>query len=67
MINSNLKIKLIDFQFASQTKNSSETITKYCGTPLYYSPEIFAKKPYNGKAYKDSRRMFGAWELCFLR
>ena len=39
--------KIIDFGFAAQ---SSKQMQIFCGTPAYMSPEICAKKSYNGPA-----------------
>ena len=38
-------IKLIDFGFSA---NSKTTLSNYCGTPAYMSPEIVKKNPYAG-------------------
>ena len=46
MINSELKIKLIDFGFSIQS--SSDQLDLFCGTPNYMSPEIVLKKEYSG-------------------
>lgn len=39
-------IKICDFGWAIETKIMRET---FCGTPLYFSPEILHQKGYNSK------------------
>lgn len=39
--------KVIDFGFAAKSK---EKLQVFCGTPAYMSPEICAKKHYDGRA-----------------
>ncbi|CAD8155245.1 unnamed protein product [Paramecium octaurelia] len=41
----NNQVKLIDFGLASENQLCQD----YCGTPAYMAPEIFQKKPYDGK------------------
>ncbi len=49
LLDDNFSIKIIDFGFSQfQKKNSKQLITKYCGTPQHYSPEIYYEKPYEG-------------------
>ena len=43
-----VKIKLIDFGFATYCKNE-ETMNDLLGTPQYAAPEIFEQKPYTSK------------------
>ena len=49
LINSNGKIKLIDFGFATKCK-INERLTAYCGTPHYMDPDLAKKNPYIGGA-----------------
>lgn len=46
LINSQGKVKIIDFGFAS---NRSEKLSSYCGTPSYMAPEIVERRSYWGK------------------
>ncbi|KAL4506793.1 hypothetical protein ABPG72_001214 [Tetrahymena utriculariae] len=46
LINSNRKIKLIDFGFSIQVQPSFK-LTMFCGTPNYMAPEIINKKGYS--------------------
>ncbi|EAS01298.2 Serine/Threonine kinase domain protein (macronuclear) [Tetrahymena thermophila SB210] len=46
LINSNRKIKLIDFGFSIQVQPSCK-LTMFCGTPNYMAPEIINKKGYS--------------------
>jgi len=48
LIDSNLKIKLIDFGFATILERQKRLST-FCGTPNYMAPEIVSKKMYYGK------------------
>lgn len=45
LVNSNLKIKMIDFAFAVRQVDDSK-IKKFCGTPSYMAPEIHRKEHY---------------------
>lgn len=44
MINSKYQVKIIDFGFACDSKNSK---TLYCGTPSYMAPEIMIRQKYH--------------------
>ena len=48
MIDSGLKVKLIDFGFS--VRSESARLDLFCGTPNYMSPEIVLKKEYCGRA-----------------
>lgn len=49
MITSNLSVKLIDFGYSVSLSSHKDKIDNYSGTPVYLSPQIIKKKPYNGK------------------
>jgi serine/threonine protein kinase len=49
MVRRDLSVSLVDFGYGRVLpKQSHLTLTKYCGTPYYLSPDILAKKGYNG-------------------
>lgn len=60
LLDADLNPKLIDFGFSS-FENEHASLTLFCGTPNYMSPEIVSKTPYSG-AQSDSWA-FGV--LCY--
>lgn len=38
-----IKIKIIDFGFATQTDTINQELTSFCGTPAYMAPEMVLK------------------------
>lgn len=40
--------KLIDFGFACKQEYPNQTLTAFCGTPGYMSPQMAAKQEYRG-------------------
>lgn len=49
-LTANGDVKLGDFGFAKQLKNTMAVASTVCGTPFYFSPELCAKKRYNAKS-----------------
>jgi serine/threonine protein kinase len=48
MIDSQCQIKVIDFGYSSKVDSPRDLIQNYSGTPVYLSPEIIKRTPYNG-------------------
>lgn len=49
MVTSKLSVKLIDFGYSVSLSCHKDKIDNYSGTPVYLSPQIIKKQPYNGK------------------
>src|SRR5689334_3159288 len=47
LLDENLNVKIIDFGFSLSTP-LEKTLTVFCGTPSYMSPEIVSKHQYRG-------------------
>ena len=50
MIDSPQRLRLIDFGYATSLSSETDLVTNYSGTPVYLSPEILRKKPFNGES-----------------
>ena len=49
LLDSNKRIKIIDFGLSNTYKDAHDTLTTACGSPCYAAPEMIAGKRYKGK------------------
>lgn len=67
MIDSPMRIRVIDFGYSSCLADPNDLVTCYSGTPVYLAPEVIRQSPYDGRPDKASRPMCGRSGFCFTK